>query len=77
MKYLLSSDNSGDIISVINSCWVQLVYPDGVHVPLIVHKDDVTASMDPVHMTAMIDLLDIQHRDLQKRKDFGVPSRFD
>ena len=33
--------------------------------------------MDPVHVTVMIDPYDIQHRDLQKRIDFGVPLRFD
>ena len=36
MKYLLSSDNSGDIISVITSARSQLINPDWVDIPLIV-----------------------------------------
>ena len=43
MKYLLSSANSGDTISVITSCRAQLADLDFAHYPLIAPKDDVTS----------------------------------
>ena len=51
MKYLLSSDNSGDIISVVISCWTQLVSQDLVHIPLIAHKDDVTSYISALNLS--------------------------
>ena len=41
MKYLLSSANSGNIISVITSCRAQLVDLDFANIPLIAPKADI------------------------------------